>query len=214
MEGEFPSNSKYKKVVPQSSEPEKKVEKITEGTVVRRKKSLGKRFKEVFVSGDSKSVGHYVLLEVLLPAVKDMIADVASTYVDRTLFGEGRSGHRRPGMSHARPTGTPGYVSYNRFGPAGSREDARPSLSRQARATHSFDELVIATRVEAEAVISSLYDLLEKYQQATVEDLYDLVGETPQYTDSKWGWTDLRTAGVTRSGGGYLLALPKPIPLD
>jgi len=210
MEGEFPSNSKSRN--PGPVEPEKNVEKVIEGTAIRRKKSLGKRFAEVFVIGDIKGVTQYVLLEVLLPAAKDAVADVASSFVERSLFGDTRAGHRRPGMSHSRPSGTPGYVSYNRFGP-GSREEARPNLSRRARATHNFDELLIPTRAEAEMVLSSLYDLIGKYEQATVMDLYDLVGETGQYTDNKWGWEDLRGSGVTRSGGGYLLDLPKPVPL-
>lgn len=59
-----------------------------------------------------------------------------------------------------------------------------------------------------------MFDLIGKFEQATVEDFYELVGETSQYTDSKWGWTDLRDVGVIRSGGAYLLNLPKPIPLD
>ena len=45
-------------------------------------------------------------------------------------------------------------------------------------------------------------------------DLYDMVNITGDYTDTKWGWYDLRGAGVERIRSGYLLDLPRPVPLD
>lgn len=70
------------------------------------------------------------------------------------------------------------------------------------------------TRVEAEEVIDRMFDLVSQYEMVTVADLYDLVGLANNYTDEKWGWTDIRGAGVSRIKGGYLLDLPRPEPLD
>lgn len=207
---DFPSNSH--KVTRPEPEPEKKIEKVIEGEVVRRKKPLGKRFKDMFVSGDAHSVGQYVMFEVLLPAMKDTIADITSQGVERMLFGEARSTSRRTG---ARP-GQNAYVQYNRFS-SSSRADSRRDRegpSRRARANHDFDEIILATRVEAEEVIDRLFDLVAKYDSASVADLYELVGVSGSYTDDKWGWVDIRGAGVTRVRNGYLLDLPRPEPLD
>jgi hypothetical protein len=66
----------------------------------------------------------------------------------------------------------------------------------------------------ANEVINCLVDLIQDYGQATVSDLYDLVGITGNFTDNKYGWTDLRSATATRIHEGYMLNLPKPIPLD
>jgi hypothetical protein len=214
MDGEYPGNSRR---VRETAKPEptedKKIDKVIDTTVVRRKKSLGKRFVELFVVGDAKSVMSYVFLDVMMPAAKDMFADMASTTVERMIFGESRTSNRRPG-THARSTGTPGYVSYNRYATASrDREESRSGLSRKARATHDFDEIIISSRAEAEEVIDRLFDLVAKYQSATVADLYGLIGETPAFTDEKWGWIDIQGAGVRRAHGGYLLDLPKPVPL-
>lgn len=216
----YPNNSyKAKTAKPAKDEQEvepKKVEKVVAGEVVRRKKPLGKRFAETFIGGDAKSVMGYVMMDVLLPAAKDTIADAVSQGIERMLFGEVRSTSRRTGV---RPSGSNGYVSYNRYTPNSSRipdhrrEDPR-NASRRARNSHNFDEIILPTRVEAEEVIDNLFQLLSKYDQATVSDLYDLVGVTGDYTDEKWGWTDIRGAGVTRIRNGYLLDLPKPEPLD
>jgi hypothetical protein len=198
---------------PAEKTEDKKIERVVTTEVSRRKKPLGKRFLETFIGGDAKSVAHYVLFDVLLPAAKDTAADAVSQGIERMLFGEVRSTSRRTGT---RPGSGGGYTSYNRYASTAAparREDPR-GISRQARARHDFDEIVLATRVEAEEVIDRMFDLVSQYESVTVRDLYELVGISASYTDDKWGWTDIRGAGVTRIRNGYLLDLPKPDPLD
>lgn len=214
MTSEFPSNRHKDKVKQAPTKPEeKKVQQVTQSQVVRRKKPLGKRFTETFVGGDTSSVWDYVVFDVLVPAAKDMFADAVSQGVERMIFGEARSTSRRTGRRPGDP-----HISYNRYSssrrPGPPDDRSRHNLSRRARASHDFDEIILATRVEADEVLDRLFDLVSKYESATVADLYDLVGITGSYTDDKWGWFDLRGAGVTRVRNGYLLDLPKPEPLD
>lgn len=211
---EFPSNSHKTKAAPEeNTEPAKKIEQVTTGVVVTRKKPLGKRFVETFFGGDTKGVMNYVMIDVLLPAAKDMIADAVSQGIERMIFGEARSTSRRTGV---RPGGHSSYVSYNRFAPNNqqSRREEPRNISRRSRASHDFDEIILATRVEAETVIDRLFDIISRYEQATVSDLYELVGVSGNFTDEKYGWTDIRGATVVRTRNGYLLDLPKPEQLD
>lgn len=221
MDTEFPGNSRRnlkptedKKVEPTPSEtPEKRVERVVETTAIQRKKPLGRRFLETFVGGDAKGVLGYVMMDVLLPAAKDMVADAVSTGIERMLFGDARSSSRRSGY---RPgaTGGSGYVSYNRFSSPGVKRDEHRTISSRARSRHEFDEIILATRVEAEEVVDRLFDLVSKYESATVADLYELVGISGNYMDEKWGWTDLRGASIRRVRNGYLLDLPRAESLD
>jgi hypothetical protein len=87
-------------------------------------------------------------------------------------------------------------------------------MSPRGRATHNFQEYVAGSRVEAEAVIDQMFDLLSQFQVVTVADFYDMIGESSHYTDQKWGWVDLRGAQVQRVTHGYLIDVPKPIALD
>lgn len=87
-------------------------------------------------------------------------------------------------------------------------------MSRQARAAHDFDEIVLETRGDAEIVIEKLRDTLAQYDVVTVADLYDLVGITGSFTDNKWGWYNLRDARVSPVRGGYLLDLPGTTAID
>lgn len=213
MESEFPSNRKKDRVQEEKPQERKKTERVTQSEVVRRKKPVGKKLSETFIGGDARSVWAFVALDVLIPAAKDMFADAVSQGVERMIYGEAQSRGRRTGR---RPGET--YVSYNRMSHPAARapgpDPRQKQLSRRARASHDFDEIILATRVEAEEVLERLYDLVSKYETATVADLYDLVGLTGSYTDDKWGWFDLRGAGVSRIRNGYLLDLPKPEPLD
>ncbi len=205
---EYPSNSHgespytKREVVPS----EKKIEQVTVNQVSKRKRPLGKRFVESFTGGDdARTVIGYVVLEVIVPATKDAIADAVSQFVERSLFGEARSASRRTGTR-------PGYTNYSRYSQTGRREEPR-EISRTARARHDFEEVVIATRPEADQVLSKMLEVIERYNVLSVADFYDLVGITASHTDNKWGWEDLRGVGIVRVRDGYLLDLPKPDPL-
>lgn len=221
---EFPPNSHTSKEAAQPKRekqseevPEKKVEKIVQGTVIQRKKPLGKRMKEMFISGDSQTVGQYIMAEVVVPATKDLLADAATSFVERILFGDGHQS-RRGGRYRSR-SGGDNYTRYTQASRGNRRppwEDSRKprEISRRARQTHDFKEIILETRAECEEVIEQMFNLLEKYEVTTVADLYDLIGADSSYTDDKWGWYDLRDWRIQRIRDGYLLNIPRPEPLN
>jgi len=197
---DYPSNSRKAKDAPQEKA---RPEKVVEGAVTRRKKGWRGKLSETFLSEDSTSVVSYVVMDVLVPAAKNAVSDAISQGIERMLFGEIRT--RRAPVGGGRPGG---YTNYNRM-----YEEPRRELSRQARATHDFNDIVLASRGDAEDVIDRLRDLISQYEVATVSDLYDLVGLTGDFTDDKWGWYDMRSASVRAVRGGYLLNLPRTQPI-
>lgn len=212
---EFPANSRKAKE-PGKDAPEKRperFEKVVENTVMRRKKSRWTKFKDIFAGEDSASVAETVFLDILIPGVKDMIVDAGVSALERKFYGSARTGARRArGRTHESP-----FTPYNRYSsssPFRDREPERPSMSRRARASHDFDELVFRTRVEAEEIIDRLFDAILRYEAVSVRDLYDMTGAEATPQDLKWGWTDIRGAGVQRTRAGYILNLPRPEPLD
>lgn len=208
MTTEFPGNSKNPQG--QGNEP-KKVESVVSGEALARKKSLARRFKDVFIGGDSRSVVHYILMEVLVPQAKDALTDAASQGFERLIYGESRPSRGRFGSRPSAPT------NYNRYSARGNnpigrsgREERQPNANVRS---HKLDVL-LATRIEAETVLDRMYDLLRDYEMASVSDLHSLVGWTPAYTDQKWGWTDLQGSAIRRVREGYVLDLPKPESLE
>ena len=77
-----------------------------------------------------------------------------------------------------------------------------------------WDDLIFENREDADEVLSTLNDLLNRYPSVSIADLKDLVGITGRYTDNKYGWTDIRQAYIERTRDGYILRMPKAIPLD
>jgi hypothetical protein len=202
---DYPANSEASK----RRTADRNVERVTSGEAILKKKSLWRQFKEVFIAGDVKSSIRYVIFDIWLPGVRDMILEGGYGGLEKLIVGETR---RRGSISPQH--GPTGYVSYNRYAMGRSPIPApQRVMSRMARARHDFDEIVLESRPEAEEVIDRLFDLVSRYDTATVADLYELVGLPSSHTDHKWGWTDLRGAGVTRVRDGYLLDLPDPQPL-
>jgi hypothetical protein len=205
---DFPSNSETSK---KGGQDGKHISPVVSGSAVRRKRSLRKQFKETFVSGDARTAISYVLFDVLLPAAKDMVVEAGSQGIEKLIFGDSKQRRRGATPPYSGPYGN---IAYNRYSSGSRLSGPERALSRQSRARHSFDEIVLDERAEAEEVIDRLFDLVSRYDAATIADLYELVGLSSAHTDNKWGWTDLTGAGVTRVRGGYLLDLPDPEPLD
>jgi hypothetical protein len=220
---DFPSNRQLpqarpvREEGPGKQEEVKQVRRVIEGEVIRRKKPMLRRFRDLFV-GDGRSVKDMVLEDILVPGLRDMFYDAFTSGVEGMLYrGDHRPRGRRPSQRGGGGGWHNGGTRYDRMG-SGSRERRedprdrdRREMSDRGRARHDFDEVILSTRAEADEVLGQLYDLLEKYDAVSVHDLYHLVGISSTPMDHKWGWTELFNSGITRTrGGGYLLDLPSP----
>lgn len=215
MEREFPSNSSArarKTVAPSPREESKeKVERVVQGRVVRRKKPIGRKFVDMF-GGDARGAGSYVIFDILIPAAKDAIVDGFTMGIERMVFGDASPRRRGGGNNVFRQGNIANRTNYQQPQMSSIRQE---SLTRRGRANFEFDEILLATRVEADEVLAKMLERIELYDVCTVADLYDALGEDQKWTDQKYGWIDLGLAQVRRArGGGYLLDLPKPEPLE
>ena len=199
-----PNSHKYREAQKAKTE-EKKVQKVVTGKVKTRKKPLGKKLAETFVGEDVSNVKSYVFFDVIVPAIKDTIAETIKQAVDMLLFGNSRQSSRRD-----KPYGRVSYASY--YDRDEKKERAR---SRGSAKSREFYDIILDSRNEAEEVLESLRDIIDQYGEASLADYHDLCGVTGAYTDNKYGWTDLShvTVSLVR-GQGYIVDLPKAILLD
>lgn len=193
---ERPMNTKIGNSV--NTVPEKNVTKVVSGTVKKKKKSEVSKFKDVFISEDVNSVKSYILMDVLVPSIKKALSDIVKDGIDMILYGDKRSGNRS-NSSH---------VSYRDY--SGSRS----SSNRSSRINYDFADLVYDTRSEAENVLSSMDELIDRYGVVTVADMCDLAGVTCNYTDNKYGWMNISSAQVVHGRDGYIIKMPKAVPVD
>ena len=200
-----PNSHKYREGQTDVPAERKKVEKVVKGTVKTRKKSEIRKFTDIFVAEDVGEVKTYLVRDLLIPSIKNTILDLIIEGATIIFKGEtGRSNKRS----------SADYVSYRSYADRDRRDDRRYSESR-GRAGYGYDDVILESRGEAEEVLSRMDELIDTYGFVTVADLYDLVGKTCNYTDNKYGWTNLRNAEPVRvRGGEYMLRLPKAFPID
>lgn len=184
---------------------EKKVEKVTTGKVMTKKKSGIAKAAGMFFAEDIRSVKRYVIMEVLLPALKRTFLDMVNNGADMLVNGEiTRSKSNAPGSK----------VSYRSFY---DRRDDPPRARIDSRYGSAYDyaELAFETRGDAERVLVTLDEIMDTYKMVKVADLYDASGRTPSPVMFNYGWTDIHTASVVRTVDGYyMIRLPRALPLD
>lgn len=200
MEEYKPNSCKYKE---EQLVSEKKVDKVVSGSVKARKKSEIQKFADVFIQEDVQKVKSYILMDVLAPAVKKAISDIVTNGIDMILYGE---------TGRTKKSGSASKVSYRSY--YDRQDERRDYASNRTRTGYDYDNIILDNRGEAEEVLSRMDELISTYGLVSVADFYDLVGVTGNYTDNKYGWTNIRNASVVRAYDGYMIKLPRALPLN
>lgn len=193
----YPPNS-HKSKAEENAETTKRVEKVVTGKI--KKKSEVRKFADIFVADDVANVKEYVVNELIIPTIKNTISNIVRDGIDMLLFGSPRRDNK--------PRGAIGHVDYTKY----SRDEPR-SVNNSRAAVYRHEDVVVDTRGEAEEVITQMEAVIDTYGMVSVADLYDLVGISGNYTDHKYGWTNLHNAEPIRVRDGYLIKLPKALPL-
>jgi hypothetical protein len=203
------NSQKDKKEVKEESKP--KMKSVVHGKVTERKPGLGKRIKETFLGGESlQTVLENVVVDVVVPQVKDLMFDFVSTTVQRKLFGTSRN--IRSGSSSSPVT----KINYGAFSNSNNRSSSPAGRAGESdapktqRSSNAYENLVFENRGDAESVIDALAAAIDQYNVVTLSDLYEVIGHTGKYTDEKYGWDTMVGAHVARVRDGFLLELPRP----
>ena len=185
----------------------KKVDKVVSGSVKTKKKSSLSKFADTFIEEDKDTVVGYLLSEVLIPSFKKMVSDTIKTGIDKMLYGDAEVSRSNS------PASKISYSKYYNDKSSYSRSTSTAPVTNR-RDTYEYNNIVLETRGDAEAVLMGMDDIIAKYEIVSVADLYDLVGIAGSYTDYKYGWTDIRSARIERVRDGYVIRMPKALPLD
>ena len=200
MQDYKPNSHKFKEEQAAKELEGKKIQKVTSGTVRTKKKGELAKLRDVFISEDVANVRSSVINDVIIPKVKEIISDTVRNSIDMLLWGEsGRS---------KKTSGT--YVSYRDFSSSERKNDryARPKMG------FDYEDLIFETRPEVEAVREQMEEIISRYGWVSVADMYEMADITAPYTANKYGWKSIRTAEPIRVRDGYILKLPRPMPVE
>lgn len=160
------------------------------------------------VSEDAKSVGNYVLVDIIIPKIKELITTGFKYAIDFVFYGTKGTKSNKPGI---------GTVSYSSFYSSPTYQQpgsySNPMVSRPNN-IFTINEIVFPDREDAEKVLLALNDTIMKYGCANVGDFYDFINKPHSFTDLKYGWRDLRDAEIIRVSDGFTIRFPKVIPIE
>ena len=175
---------------------QKRAEKVVSGTVTKKKKTVGSK-----IADDLLNVTNYITNDILIPSGKKLLVDIVKDGIDILAYGSaGRRGERS----------VIDRVSYDK---RYIRSDDRYSSAPIHRPRFDYDQFEFRRKDDAEKVLMRLDEMIETYGHARVSDLYDLMGESCDYTCNNYGWTNLSTAKVQRMRDCYVHDMPRAVPL-
>lgn len=199
---------------PPNSDKSKNETDYTKPTVrgkvsVRKTSEMSKRLR----SG-AKEIEDYTLKEVLLPGIKNAVWDIFTTALNILLYGESdtpnRTGNMRYGSS----------INYSRnYASTGNLRKLeranRPSNNavKQVK-SRPEEEIIFERKADADLVLDNLREAIQEFGTVSVQTLFDMCQQTAPWTANKYGWMDLEDAYVQRVRDGYILNLPRSLPLD
>ncbi len=219
----FPGNSQNPPRAPKTSKDatpkspeEKEVKAVVTGKVVQKPRSLGRRFKELFIAAEFKNTSRYVFRDVIVPMLKDMVVQGTNAGVQRAVHGQDvRRGAATPfGVPRTSYDRITRPIGGDRYGPPrrGILPDQPPHIAPISHRAN-VNDVILADHDDAQAVLRGMYEILEAYDAVSVADMHELANLPSAQTDFRWGWMDLRGSDVKPVREGWLLQLPRPEPI-
>lgn len=193
----------YTKKKPAAKVEEKKhLDKVVTGKVSIKKKSEGRKILEKIFPSAGSDLKTTLMDDVIFPMLKNGLWEA----VGRILWPNGDG----PVRSSSFGGGT--RINYSGFSKPQTRQHYIPAGSTVG---FDYDRIAFETRGDAEAVLMALDENIDAYGFATVGAFYEAAGVTTNNAQvEKFCWRSIGDAKVAQVGGGWIIRMPRPMPLD
>ena len=201
-----PPNNSFKE---KAKKPGVEIPKMVPGSVQETKKSVARKLADTFISEDATSASSYIFSDVIVPMIKDLIVSAINQGIEILFYGRSGGGY------HGNSKGKYGTASYQSYYSGGSKSQSSGAPTRDT------SEITFDTRKLAWDVLEEMRAVVEQYDNLSIVDYHDIVEKvtgfcpSSNYTDDRYGWTDLSRVDVKMvRGGRYVLTLPKAVLLE
>lgn len=178
-----------------------KIEKVISGNAKVRKNNV-RKLTDTFFAEDVSTVKSHLRDDLLIPELKRLVVNLLKDGVDILFNGRiSRNGNKSNTFVGDR-------FSYDR---CYSNKPAEPIRTVNR---FSYDDIEYESRGDAQAVLDHMHNVIRRYGFVTVAEMYEMVERTAPFTANNYGWTDISTAYVDRSYGGYIIRLPRAVPIE
>lgn len=205
MNEEYKSNSNRYKSEQLDNDSSKRVKRSATGNIIVEKKTPMKKFFNEFVSRDARNVKEYIFGDILIPAIKKAISDIVRNGIDMILYGETERSSRNRNLYDS--------VSYRNYSSM-STKTVSPAPRMSSGYMFAYEDVILSSRGDAEAALSTMDEIMNAYGLVRVADLNEFLRVPGDFTDNKYGWTDIRSAEIYRVRDGYKIKMPRAVPID
>lgn len=203
----------YKSLQPNSHKfkedsKEKNLSPVVKGKIRVKKRSFGEKLGDMFIAeSQEQSIGQFVLYDILVPTIKETIADIVTRSVEMLFYGS---------SGKPRRYGNGSIINYGNF--SNAARSSRPVNYANPRTGRQYEHIIFESRADAEETLDMLCELISQYGSVSISDLNELAGlQSNGYTDQYYGWTNLATASVMRLRDNgqtvYTINLPRAVDL-
>lgn len=178
--------------------PPRKARQVVKTKAIRAKRSP---LAGIFFSADGTGLLDTVVQDILIPGANALAYNALNGLL-AGIFGQTPA------------NGGSGYREYNRIYTQGRDDPPWRSTSKsRPRNKRIFSDIGLETKQEGEEVLREMQRFIYEYSAVTVSDFLTFVGESSDYTDAEWGWTELTGAHMERTPRGWIFKLPPAKPL-
>lgn len=174
---------------------------VVQGKAVSKDKSLFKKITDTFSMGNIHEARDYVVRDVLVPGLLDILYDGITRGVGRIIYGE------KGAVVRSKNKSSVDYSGIRRLsdGEVLNRRKESPVVG-----IYDYNEIELATKADADRLLDSMCEYLDIHDIISVADMYSMANyKSDNYTDNYWGWDSLAGSHVTRSSDGWTLVLPR-----
>lgn len=199
---EMSSNSRLSKETKQS---EHKLDSVVSKKPTVTKRKGARKLADTFLQDDIENVKSYVVSDVIIPTIKELIFNTISNTISMLMFGDARGASSFNNRSRPQTR-----VSYSRYYDQGRRTEPERETRRSG---FDYDDITFDNRGDAERVLAAMDEAVDRYGVLSIFDMYDLAGVDAPYTYQNYGWTNIRNARVIQSRGYYIIDMPRALPI-
>ncbi len=183
-----------------SKQSDKKVEAVIGGTAKTRKKGELQKFANEIVPGNFNTIKSDILMNIIVPSLKKAISDIVKVGIDMILYDGKQTQSSK--------------VSYRNYYDR-DNDRVRAGSATNRRNNLDYDDILFESRGDAETVLDAMNDIISQYGVVTISDLYDLARvPNDNFTLNRYGWSSISGACAIRVRDGYILKLPRAIPIN
>lgn len=151
-----------------------------------------------------------VILDTLQSALLGNDAKTSGQNVFSTFFNSMSNTWSNPGYTNYGTT----YNNQTRTYTYGTPTPPPAPQQSPDSSVYRYTQLVYQSKIDADNVLRSLRETLMAYKTVSCFDLYEFSGVPANPLDRSYGWRDLSTADIALGGNGWIIRLPKALPLD